>query len=100
MPDAYSPNYTGTNLLDEVLVGLPGVLERLPRVVAPGTPVGEVSADAAEKTGLPKGLTIVAGASDGTAASVASGLARRGDYNSTLGTTLVFKGLHFLRKRP
>ena len=65
---------------------------RLPRVAAVGSSVGEISAAAAEETGLPRGLPVVAGATDGTAAFVASGVHRPGDYNTTLGTTLVFKG--------
>ena len=72
---------------------LPGVVERLPAVVAPGTPIGRISADAAATTGLPSGLTVVAGATDGVAAALASGLRVPGDYNTTVGTTLVFKGL-------
>jgi len=70
-----------------------GVMQRLPRVVAPGTVVGKVSSSASERTGLPCGLPVVAGASDGTAACIASGIRNPGDYNTTLGTTLVFKGV-------
>jgi xylulokinase len=80
---------------------LPGVPERLPSVVAPGTPIGCVSEAAAAATGLPAGLTVVAGATDGVAAAIASGLRVAGDYNTSLGTTLVFKGLSrdFVRDR-
>lgn len=70
-----------------------GIASRLPRVVAPGTPIGAVSRQAAAETGLPEGVTVVAGATDGTAAFLASGARRIGDYNTTLGTTLVFKGI-------
>ena len=73
--------------------GLDGVLERLPDIVAPGTRVGEVGVDGARATGLPQGLPVVAGATDGTAGCLASGLRHPGDYNTTLGTTLTFKGL-------
>ena len=62
-------------------------------MVAPGTEVGSISTTAAAETGLPKGLRVVAGATDGTAACLASGVRRPGDYNTTLGTTLVLKGL-------
>ena len=71
----------------------PGVLERLPRVVAPGTVIGQVTRQAAAETGLPAGLPVAAGASDGTAGFLASGASEPGDYNTTLGTTLVFKGV-------
>ena len=70
-----------------------GVVSRLPSVVAPGSSIGTVSSEAAAETGLPEGLRVVAGATDGTAAFLASGARRVGDYNTTLGTTLVFKGI-------
>jgi sugar (pentulose or hexulose) kinase len=72
-------------------LGIP--LECLPKVVLPGEPIGVVSAGAAEETGLAAGIPLFAGATDGTAAQIASGAARPGDWNSTLGTTLVFKGI-------
>jgi sugar (pentulose or hexulose) kinase len=43
--------------------------------------------------GLTAGIPVFAGATDGTAAQIASGAARPGNWNSTLGTTLVFKGI-------
>ncbi len=70
-----------------------GVVGRLPSVVAPGSLIGTVSSKAAAETGLPEGLNVVAGATDGTAAFLASGARNVGDYNTTLGTTLVFKGI-------
>jgi len=88
---------TGFDLVDESwpqwIDQLPGVRQRLPRVVAPGTRVGTLSAAAADHTGLPAGLGVVAGATDGTAALLASGACQPGDYNTTLGTTLVLKGI-------
>ena len=88
---------TGYDLVEEEwpdwIDRLPGVRERLPRVVAPGTQIGTVGRGASEVTGLPVGLPVIAGATDGTAACVASGVRRPGDYNTTLGTTLVFKGI-------
>lgn len=89
---------TGYDLLDlrwpefiERGLGIP--LARLPRVVLPGQPAGQVCARAAEETGLRPGIPLLAGATDGTAAQIASGAAYPGDWNSTLGTTLVFKGI-------
>jgi len=88
---------TGYDLVEEVwpawLDGLDGVRERLPQVVAPGERIGVVTATAAAQTGLPAGLPVVAGATDGTAGCLASGVRRPGDYNTTLGTTLTFKGV-------
>jgi xylulokinase len=87
---------TGYDLVDECwpdwIDSWGPLMERLPRVAAVGSRVGEISAAAAEEIGLPRGLPVVAGATDGTAAFVASGVHRPGDYNTTLGTTLVFKG--------
>jgi len=52
-----------------------------------------VSGRAANESGIPAGTPVFAGATDGTAAQLASGAALPGDWNSTLGTTLVFKGI-------
>ena len=68
-------------------------IERLPKVVLPGTIIGQVSSSASQETGLASGVPVVAGATDGTAAQVASGASMPGDWNSTLGTTLVLKGI-------
>jgi D-ribulokinase len=88
---------TGYDLVDERwpswIDGVLGIVDRLPRVVAPGTPIGTISPRAAGETGLTVGLPVVAGATDGTAAFIASGAHRPGDYNTTLGTTMVFKGI-------
>ena len=88
---------TGYDLVEERwpewLATFDEIHERLPRVVAPATVVGGVSRKAAEETGLPVGLAIASGATDGTAACIASGMRTPGDYNTTLGTTLVFKGI-------
>lgn len=88
---------TGYDLIDECwpawIETALGVTDRLPGIVAPGTPVAEISEAGARETGLPKGLPVVTGATDGTAACIASGAKHVGDYNTTLGTTLVFKGI-------
>ena len=88
---------TGYDLVDECwpdwIDEMLGTAGRLPRVVAPGTTVGAVSASAARESGLPEGLAVLAGATDGTTACLASGVRQVGDYNTTLGTTLVFKGV-------
>jgi len=88
---------TGYDLVEERwpawIDDLLGIGPLLPRVFAPGTGVGQVSAAAAGQTALPQGLPVVTGTTDGTAAMLASGARRPGDYNTTLGTTLVFKGI-------
>lgn len=68
-------------------------LEKLPAVIAPGERIGAVSESCAEETGLAAGTPVVAGVSDGTAGFIASGAARPGEWNVTLGTTLVARGV-------
>lgn len=65
----------------------------LPEAALPGQPMGRVCAAAALETGLPVGVRVQAGATDGTAAQLGSGATHPGEWNSTLGTTLVFKGI-------
>ncbi len=74
-------------------------LDKFPAVQAPGTPIGHITAEAAARTGLRAGTPVMAGSTDGTASQLASGAVRPGDWNSTLGTTLVLKGVseHLLR---
>ncbi|MEV0715376.1 FGGY-family carbohydrate kinase [Asanoa sp. NPDC050611] len=69
--------------------GVPG----LPDVVRPGTLLGTVRADGAAHTGLPVGVPVRAGLTDGCAAQVAAGALAVGSWNSVLGTTLVVKGV-------
>jgi len=64
-----------------------------PKVVAPGQQVGAVSEHASEETGLPIGMPVFAGASDGLASLIGSGAREAGHANTTLGTTLVWKVL-------
>ena len=72
--------------------GLPS--DRLPVVRRPAEQIGQVSSVAAAETGLPVRTPVLAGATDGMASVIASGASRRGDANTTLGTTLVWKVLH------
>jgi sugar (pentulose or hexulose) kinase len=65
----------------------------LPRVVPPGTVIGTVSSTVAELTGLPLSVRIATGMTDGCASQIASGAIREGDWNTTIGTTLVIKGV-------
>ncbi len=89
---------TGYDLLNdrwplfiESELGIP--LERLPAVVKPGTPIAKTSLACAEATGLPAGIPVLAGMSDGCASQISTGAMAPGDWNSTLGTTLVIKGV-------
>ncbi|MBI4027512.1 MAG: hypothetical protein HY360_21175 [Verrucomicrobia bacterium] len=90
---------TGCDLVDERWpdfiendLGIPR--DRLPRVVAPGTRVGCLTRSAGEETGLAEGTPVLAGMTDGCASQVATGAVAPGQWNSTLGTTLVIKGVH------
>ena len=76
--------------------GIP--LEMLPVVVTPGDPVGLVSEDASLASGLPPGVPVIAGTTDGMASLLASGAMKNGDVNTTLGTTLVWKALISARR--
>lgn len=76
---------------DLVRLGLdPGVL---PRVVRPGTVLGGVCRAAAERTGIPEGVPVVAGMTDGCAAQIAAGVLGPGQWGFVLGTTTVLKGV-------
>lgn len=89
---------TGYDLLDDrwddtVLRALSLDRSLFPEVMAPGKVIGTILPAVADATGLPRNTQIVSGATDGYAACIASGVVRPGQYNSTLGTTLVLKGV-------
>jgi len=65
----------------------------LPRVQKPGELAGRVTGVASEKTALPAGAPVVAGMTDGCASQISSGAAAPGQYNTTIGTTMVVKGV-------
>ncbi|MGQ9784065.1 MAG: FGGY-family carbohydrate kinase [Armatimonadota bacterium] len=67
--------------------------EKLPDVITPGCQIGCVTAECADYTGICQGTAVVAGVSDGTAGFIASGASEVGDWNTTLGTTLVLRGV-------
>ena len=69
------------------------ILQRLPRVVPPGSVISGLLPTVALELGLPANTQVIAGATDGTAGFIASGATNLGDDNTTLGTTLVFKRL-------
>ncbi|MGA8116095.1 MAG: FGGY-family carbohydrate kinase, partial [Actinocatenispora sp.] len=93
----YDPGADGWpgDLLDDL--GVPARM--LPDVVAPGTVLGTVCAARAADTGIPAGVPVVAGMTDGCAAQIAADVVEPGDWNCVLGTTLVFKGVTTTRLR-
>jgi sugar (pentulose or hexulose) kinase len=72
---------------------LPLQQEWLQEVVPSGTPLGGLDPALAAQLGLPDGVMVVAGMTDGCASQIASGAVNPGDWNTTIGTTLVVKGV-------
>jgi len=66
-------------------------LSQLPLVLAPGTPVGEVTAEVASRFGLQRDCVVCAGTTDSIAAFLASGAQSPGEAVTSLGSTLVLK---------
>ncbi|CAG5068567.1 D-ribulose kinase [Dyadobacter sp. CECT 9623] len=71
---------------------LPVKKEWLQAVVPSGTMIGKLVPELARELQLPQ-IQIVAGMTDGCASQVASGAVAPGDWNTTIGTTLVVKGV-------
>ncbi|MDZ5698249.1 FGGY-family carbohydrate kinase [Chelativorans sp. M5D2P16] len=65
----------------------------LPEVLAPGTPVGRITEEAAAEFGLPGETILVTGTTDGCASFLATGAAEIGDAVTALGSTLTVKML-------
>jgi sugar (pentulose or hexulose) kinase len=63
----------------------------LPQVLAPGTPVGEVTAEIALRLGLRQDCLVCTGTTDSIAAFLASGAQLPGEAVTSLGSTLVLK---------
>lgn len=63
----------------------------LPRVVKPGTPVGTITPEIAQRFHLPQSTQVVAGTTDSTASFIATGANQVGDAVTALGSTLVLK---------
>ena len=82
----------------------PGWLEKLginesllPEVHAPGDILGTVSADVANKFGLPENVDVIAGTTDGVASFLAAQASEPGHGVTSLGTTLTLK---LLSRKP
>jgi xylulokinase len=70
-------------------VALP--VDRVPELVPPGRVIGEVANPSL--LGLPDGVAIVSGMTDGSTAQIATGAVVEGDTVGVLGTTLVLKAV-------
>ena len=78
----------------DALLAAAGVpLAALPALVAPGSVTGAVRAEVAGAVGLPPGVLVVAGMTDGCTAQIAAGAVAPGQTAGVLGTTLVLKGV-------
>lgn len=71
---------------------LPLRKEWLQKVVPSGTQIGYLLPELSKNLGLGP-IHVIAGMTDGCASQVASGAVRPGDWNTTIGTTLVVKGV-------
>ena len=65
----------------------------LPRVAPSGTPLGPISPEVARDTGLPPTVLVTNGMTDGCASQIAAGAIEPGQWSTTLGTTMVVKGV-------
>jgi sugar (pentulose or hexulose) kinase len=72
---------------------LPLKKEWLPQVVSSGTVIGTITAQIARELGLSQTVKITAGITDGCASQIASGAINPGEWNTTIGTTMVIKGV-------
>ncbi|MEG3861927.1 FGGY-family carbohydrate kinase, partial [Microcoleus sp. herbarium12] len=83
---------------DWLIRGIAGaVTPKLPQVVAPGTPVGEVRVQVGDRFGFPRHCTVCAGTTDSIAAFLASGVNSPGEAVTSLGSTLAVKLLSHTR---
>ena len=74
---------------EELLEAVAVARDRLPEIVPTGAIVGAVTRQAAEQTGLPEGLPVVAGGGDGQVASLGAGIVASGRAYLNLGTAVV-----------
>ena len=65
----------------------------LPNVVPSGSTVGPILDAVADTTGLPSTLAVTTGMTDGCASQIAAGAVQPGEWSTTIGTTLVIKGV-------
>ncbi|MBE9119936.1 FGGY-family carbohydrate kinase [Tychonema sp. LEGE 07199] len=83
---------------DWLIQGIAGAATpKLPQVVAPGTPVGEVKDEVRSRFGFPRHCTVCAGTTDSIAAFLASGVNSPGEAVTSLGSTLAVKLLSHTR---
>lgn len=69
-------------------------LKKLPEVIRPGESISKINNSNIEDLGLPEDTQVIAGMTDSNASIFSSGASIPGDLNSTIGTTLVIKGIN------
>lgn len=67
--------------------------ELFPEVLKTGTIVGNISRKMSDETGLPCNIKVVLGMTDGCTSLLSTGCSEEGDWCTTIGTTMVIKGL-------
>lgn len=72
---------------------LPLKKDWLPEVFPSGTVIGTLTDAVTAFTGLPANIKVSVGITDGCASQIASGAVRPGEWNTTIGTTMVIKGV-------
>jgi len=72
---------------------LPIRKEWLPGVLPSGAVIGSLRPELALSFGLPASVAVTTGITDGCASQVASGAINPGQWNTTIGTTMVIKGV-------
>jgi len=83
---------------DESALKLAGITaEQLPPLNEPKTVVAEISAQATNEVGLPAGLAVVLGASDGALANLGAGVTQPGQRVITIGTS---GAVRIVNKKP
>lgn len=65
----------------------------LPEVFPSGTVIGTLDQAVADLLGLPSSIQVTVGITDGCASQIASGAVKPGEWNTTIGTTMVIKGV-------
>ncbi|NHJ85065.1 MAG: xylulokinase [Asgard group archaeon] len=71
---------------DKILNMLEIPKEKLPKPIASGTKIGEITKEAADETGLPAGLPVIAGGGDQQCAAIGVGVTKKGRVKATTGT--------------
>lgn len=84
-------DFENLNWPEDVMNNLGIPTTALPQVAVAGEVIGYVADD--NSIGLPGGIAIIAGMTDGCAAQISAAAITPGSWNSVLGTTLVIKGV-------